>query len=809
MRFGGPRLSGAPRQDRVRISGRAVTALSLAGLLWALAAGRALAGPASGPAPPPTAPARAAAASVPAGLKQVLYQGYTFDVPRSWPVVDEALHPRGCVRFDEHVVYLGGPGANQSCPSWLFGTTEAVLIEAGPASARRAATENPISRQITATAPRISITATFSTNPTVIYTMLSKAGLPAPQIVLPSPALLDAAEGRPVPGQAAPHRPHPAAMLAADEHPLAGRDAPAQDAAATRLASAGAAPDKAIPVGIPELPATVANYHGLGFDACAAPSAAYMRKWKRHSPFGAVGIYIGGSDRACDQRNLTASWVRREARKGWRFIPMYAGPQASFGELKAPTRQGARAAADAVAQARRLGFGPRTPIYYDMEAYPAKDTGAALRFLSAWTRGLHRLHYRSGVYSSSRSGIIDLARQYPRHKYAMPNAIFDALWNGSRNVRDTVYKRRSWPRDHRLHQYSGNDIKTYGGAKIDIDEDYLNVALASPGGTMQGTPAVESSSVFYEGTGHRLWRKPRAAGHGWGSAVNMGGYLTSRPSAVAVGAAVLDVFYKGRNGYLWLVQHTAGGWRPARKIALMGQLGSGPQAVAQPNGVVDVFWKGSHDNHLWHGQYSPSRGWSGPQNLGGSLAGAPSPVENRFGRLQVFWEGAGHSRSLWYVQRRLGSRWARPASLGMGPLGGAPHAAAMRSGAVEVAWRGSTRPHHVWSAYLQPGHRAQGPRDLGGSVSGAPWPAAAQGTVRVFFRGSDGGLYQLTYRKDGRWHPPARVNMGKLGSSPFAAAGMGAGPFEVFWRGVRGGLWAASGEGARWRGPQRLGGRIR
>ena len=118
-----------------------------------------------------------------------------------------------------------------------------------------------------------------------------------------------------------------------------------------------------------------------------------MRQWRRHSPYRAVGIYIGGSDRACDQSNLTAGWVRREAGAGWKFFPMYAGPQAAFGELSNPAAQGTRAAADAVTQAQRLGFGPRTPIYYDMEAYPARATGAALRFLSAWTQALHRLNY--------------------------------------------------------------------------------------------------------------------------------------------------------------------------------------------------------------------------------------------------------------------------------------------------------------------------------------------------------------------------------------------------------------------------------
>ncbi|MDQ2875689.1 MAG: hypothetical protein M3Y33_13215, partial [Actinomycetota bacterium] len=133
---------------------------------------------------------------------------------------------------------------------------------------------------------------------------------------------------------------------------------------------------------------------------------------------------------------------------------------------------------------------------------------------------------------------------------------------------------------------------------------------------------------------------------------------------------------------------------------------------------------------------------------------------------------------------------------------------ALPSGAVQVVWRGSTAPHHIWSAFLTPGRRAAGPRDLGGSVSGSPWPEAAQGTARVFFRGTDGRMWQLTYRTDGRWHPPARLALGQLGAAPFSAGGTGSGPFEVFWRGTGGALWAASDAGS-WTGPQRLGGHIR
>jgi Domain of unknown function (DUF1906) len=774
-------LSGAARPLRALVAG-----LSLAGLAVAVpvvGGGQASAGTASA----------ASTASAAAGLKKLLYAGRTFEVPAGWPVIADALHPRTCVRFDEHVVYLGAPGANQSCPSWLVGTTEAVLIRTAPATEPRSSVENPISRQITVTAPGVSITATFDTNPDVIYTMLADAGLPAPQIDLPNPALLDAAEGKP--GAAAGRADVPSTVAVGAQQLTSGT-------------AAGTPAERAIPVRRPELPATVANYHGRGFDACAAPSAGTMRTWWRHSPYGAVGIYIGGSDRACDQENLTAAWVHREASAGWRFFPMYVGPQAAFGELGAPASQGARAAADAVTQAQELGFGPRTPIYYDMEAYPSRDTGKALRFLSSWTSALHRLGYLSGVYSSSDAGVSDLAQQYSRHRYAMPDAIYDALWNGSRNVSDGVYGASSWPASRRLHQYAGNVTQTFGGVTLDVDKDYLDIGLPAPGGTMQASPAAESSAVFYEGTDHHLWRMPRQ-GSGWGAAVDMGGDLSSAPSVVAVGRSTLEVFYRGSNDDLWLVRRTGSRWHKARDITLMGDLGSAPAAVASPNGVIDVFWRGSHDVHLWHGQYSPGQGWSGPQRLGGDLAGAPAPVENRSGGIQVFWEGPGPARSLWHVTRRLGQSWSRPASLGMGPLGGPPHATTLPSGAADVVWRGSTSPHHVWSAFLQPGHRAWGPRDLGGLVASAPWPAAAESTVRVFYQGTDGRLWQLTYRRSGRWHPPAQLRLGRLASAPFAAAGMGEGPFQVFWRGAGRGLWAASAAGRTWSAPRRLGGHVR
>ena len=64
------------------------------------------------------------------------------------------------------------------------------------------------------------------------------------------------------------------------------------------------------------------------FDACTTPSLSTMTTWWQQSPYEAVGIYIGGSSRACAQPNLTATWVTTVVDQGWNLIPIWVGPQA-------------------------------------------------------------------------------------------------------------------------------------------------------------------------------------------------------------------------------------------------------------------------------------------------------------------------------------------------------------------------------------------------------------------------------------------------------------------------------------------------
>jgi hypothetical protein len=236
-------------------------------------------------------------------------------------------------------------------------------------------------------------------------------------------------------------------------------------------------------------------YTGPGFDACSAPSAQAMAAWG--STYHAAGVYIGGTNMACSQANLTSAWVSAETTAGWHLIPTYVGLQAptnscgckAMAASKAQA-EGTAAATDAVTHAQSLGIGPGSPIYFDMEAYPrgGTNTSAVLTFLSAWTAQLHADSYLSGVYSSGASGIADLVAEAGTG-YLEPDDLWVADWNGQQTTSDPYIPSTDWSDHQRLHQYKGGHNETHGGVTINIDGDYLDGATAGGAGTIGARPA--------------------------------------------------------------------------------------------------------------------------------------------------------------------------------------------------------------------------------------------------------------------------------------------------------------------------------
>ncbi|MFF1626250.1 glycoside hydrolase domain-containing protein [Streptomyces sp. NPDC058272] len=364
--------------------------------------------------------------SDPEATTRVGYGGHEFTVPASWEVVDLDEHPDACVRFDRHAVYLGTPGNRPDCPAGARGRTEALLVEPSTA-AGSTVTENRTAGTYRVVADGVAVTAAYADDRARIQSILGGAGLP---------------------------------VAAAQTEPTAG--------------APGAAP----------LPADATSYRGRGFDACTAPDQSAMDAWWSTSGYRAVGVYIGGINRACSQSKLTAEWVRTQYTRGWRFIPLYVGRQPASGSgscvggcavITSPVSQGIAAADDAVRQAAALGFGKGSVIYNDLENYTPGGalTTRVLGYLDAYTERLHTLGYRSGAYGNVGSLVTDLVAN--RSSTTLPDVLHFARWNRQATTADPAIPATLWSEHQRIHQYQGDTAETHGGVKINVDRNQLDV----------------------------------------------------------------------------------------------------------------------------------------------------------------------------------------------------------------------------------------------------------------------------------------------------------------------------------------------
>lgn len=255
------------------------------------------------------------------------------------------------------------------------------------------------------------------------------------------------------------------------------------------LTGPGASAEPATPVSYPA-GAAATRYTGLAFDTCTAPSSTTMRAWL-DSPYRALGVYIGGINRGCDQPRLTASWVTAVTKMRWRLIPIYMGRQAPcttrpHSTLITPSRarsQGESAATDAVTKAKALGMIPGSAIYADMEHYDPNNSSCrttALRFLSGWTKELHRRGYAAGAYVHLNSGAKHLAAVYTSSTYARPDAIWIARWDLSSSLSGwSGVSTSRWAEHQRAKQYRGDHNERYGGVTLNIDNDRFDAPVAS------------------------------------------------------------------------------------------------------------------------------------------------------------------------------------------------------------------------------------------------------------------------------------------------------------------------------------------
>jgi Rv2525c-like, glycoside hydrolase-like domain len=493
---------------------------------------------------------RAATAAADTSATQLVkYLGYQVTVPASWPVYRLAADPSRCVLFNKHAVYLGNPGPDQRCPSSALGKTEALLVQPLTSQANlppatsvqpgktaelpsgKKAAQDAVSQTLRLALPTagVEVTASYGQDATLIRSILRSAHLNAV-----SPAAVrqaaQVAAGPATPGYAAasgsPERHAPAQRGSA--HRGSGNRGPARhqtrrgsrragrnQQGRVRHAGASMTPSAtASPTPSPLAATATSSFtwmtsvtgSGLGFDTCTVPSAATMKSWLA-SPFRMVGTYLGGDNWACNYGNFSKSWVGEVAAMGWRFIPLWVGPQAPCTSIGGAVRinssqaytEGKSQAASAVSTAVSFGYGKGSPIYFDMEGYNNTDrscSSAVLNFLAGWTAGLHNADYRSGVYSSSSSGVTDLAGEWGH--YNEPNDVWFAEWNRDAVVTSSSLRSSDWPGYRRLHQFDGPNVEQFGGVKVDIDDDFVagDVAgLRAPSGAyVLGQPDISHLS---------------------------------------------------------------------------------------------------------------------------------------------------------------------------------------------------------------------------------------------------------------------------------------------------------------------------
>ena len=268
-------------------------------------------------------------------------------------------------------------------------------------------------------------------------------------------------------------------------------------------------------------PSAPGSFRGYGFDTCVAPSQKTMDKWNLYSPYSVVGIYISGNSRYCSEKyqpNLSKSWVLLNASHGWRFLPIHVGYQApcfknnpssrvqkkKMSTTISTARTQARAdAKESVAAAKKYGFGSGTVLYLDIEWYNRSDSrcdAAVLAFSESWTEYLHTVGFKSGLYSSGSAAIksMDVQRQKNVSGYTLPDHLWIAWTNKVANTDGGPYLSDSgWKNHQRIHQYHNGVTVSYGGVKINIDKNFMDVGKGSVASTEPKPCGVKMSFAKY------------------------------------------------------------------------------------------------------------------------------------------------------------------------------------------------------------------------------------------------------------------------------------------------------------------------
>ncbi len=249
--------------------------------------------------------------------------------------------------------------------------------------------------------------------------------------------------------------------------------------------------------------ASATRFIGLAFDTCAAPKREVMQAWKQSSPYGAIGIYISGGNRACGQRELGKGWIGTSRRWAGSFSPSTSAcrrpartaPEHPMSrDLETAYQQGRKAAGGALKAAASLGLQPGSALYSDIESFSSRDEGCAdavRSYLSGWTFRLHRNGYLSGVYGNLQSAVRTLSASHGTENFMRPDVVWNAQWDGETELTGWAgVPDQHWALGQRVKQYLGDHYESYGGYRLNIDSNAVDAPVATVAQPFQVTGAA-------------------------------------------------------------------------------------------------------------------------------------------------------------------------------------------------------------------------------------------------------------------------------------------------------------------------------
>jgi len=213
-----------------------------------------------------------------------------------------------------------------------------------------------------------------------------------------------------------------------------------------------------------------------GFDTDIYPGDRTMALWKRASPYVFAGYYL----RAPCHRN--ASWMGHRAAltaMGWNLVPIYVGQQAPgvspCGSSLLTAAQGRLDALDCHAQMASENFPAGTFVFLDVEhcdtfPSPLHD------YIAAWVATLAAEGFGPGVYCHAHNAVdVRAAVQAGASGSPAAASIAPRFWIVGGSV-EKFNLSTSCPADcgiafADLWQCPQSVERTFGGVKIDIDED--------------------------------------------------------------------------------------------------------------------------------------------------------------------------------------------------------------------------------------------------------------------------------------------------------------------------------------------------